>query len=72
MGKRGKRGKSGKNWVNLQIKYANIIEFLDAYVNNIRNDYERFKERNGPTNIYDDKQLKLLNVMKQQLKMLHH
>ena len=43
-----------------QIKYASIIEFLDAYVNNIQNDYERFKERNGPTNIYDDKQLKLL------------
>ena len=32
-----------------QIKYASIIEFLDAYVNNIQNDYERFKERNGPT-----------------------
>jgi hypothetical protein len=31
-----------------QIKYAGIIEFLDAYVNNIQNDCDRFKERNGP------------------------
>ncbi len=43
-----------------QLKYAGIIEFLDAYVNNIQNDLDRFKERNGPTNIYDDKQIKLL------------
>ena len=26
-----------------------------------RNDCDRFKERNGPSNIYDDKQLKLLH-----------
>ena len=40
--------------------YSDIIKFLDAYVNNSQKDYERFIERNGPTNIYDDKQLKLL------------
>ena len=28
--------------------------------NNIQNDCDRFKERNGPSNIYDDKKLKLL------------
>ena len=46
-----------------QIKYANIIEFLDAYVNNIQSDYDRFIEKNGPFNTfnsYDDKQLILL------------
>ena len=41
-------------------KYNNIIEFLDAYVNNNQKDLDKFKERNGPSNIYDDKQLKLL------------
>jgi hypothetical protein len=34
--------------------------FLDAYVNSIQNNLDRFKERNGPANIYDDKQLILL------------
>ena len=43
-----------------QIKYAGIIEFLDAYVNNIQNDCERFKTKNGPAEKYDDKQIKLL------------
>jgi hypothetical protein len=43
-----------------QVKYANIIEFLDAYVNNIQNDYERFKLKNGSIDTYDDKQLKIL------------
>ena len=43
-----------------ETKYKGIITFLDAYVNNIQNDCDRFKERNGPSNIYDDKQLKLL------------
>jgi hypothetical protein len=47
-----------------QIKYAGIIEFFYAYVNNIQNDLDRFKERNGPTNIYDDKRIKLLKMMK--------
>jgi len=41
-------------------KYSHIIKFLDAYVNNNQNDLDKFKERNGPSNIYDDKQLKLL------------
>jgi hypothetical protein len=41
-------------------KYNNIIELSDAYVNNNQNDLDKFKERNGPSNIYDDKQLKLL------------
>ena len=41
-------------------KYNHIIKFLDAYVNNNQNDLDKFKERNGPSNIYDDKQLKLL------------
>jgi hypothetical protein len=39
-----------------QVKYANIIEFLDAYVNNIQNDFERFKAKNGSVDTYDDKQ----------------
>ncbi len=43
-----------------EIKYNRLITFLDACVNNIQSDCERFKERNGPSNIYDDKQLKLL------------
>ena len=42
-------------------KYNHIIKFLDAYVNNNQNDLDKFKERNGPSNIYDDKQLKLLS-----------
>jgi hypothetical protein len=41
-------------------KYNHIIKFLDAYVYNNQNDLDKFKERNGPSNIYDDKQLKLL------------
>jgi hypothetical protein len=35
-------------------KYSHIIKFLDAHVNNNQ-------EINGPSNIYDDKQLKLLS-----------
>ncbi len=42
------------------MKYAGITEFLDAYVTNIQNDLDRIKEQNGPSNIYDDKQTKLL------------
>ncbi len=41
-------------------KYSQIIEFLGAYVNNNQNDLDKFKERNCPSNIYDDKKLKLL------------
>ena len=43
--------------------YSNIIEFLAAYVNNTQKDYEKFIEINGATNIYDDKQLKLLKSL---------
>ncbi|NBO67009.1 MAG: hypothetical protein EBU88_19555, partial [Acidobacteria bacterium] len=39
-------------------KYSNIIEFLNDYVNNTQNDLDTFKERNGPIENYDDKQLK--------------
>ena len=39
-------------------KYSHFIRFLDAYVNNNQNS-DKFKERNGPSNIYDDKQFKL-------------
>ncbi len=36
-------------------KYNHIIKFLDhAYVNNNQNDLDKFKEKNGPSNIYDD------------------
>ncbi len=35
-----------------EIKYNGIITFLDAYVNNIQNYCDRFKERNGPSNIF--------------------
>ena len=38
-----------------QNKYANIIEFLDAYVTNVQSDYDRFKDNNGPSDKYDDK-----------------
>ncbi len=34
-----------------QVKYANIIEFLDAYVTNIQNDHDKFKEKVGPSDI---------------------
>ncbi len=44
--------------MSLKAKSINCV--LDAYVNNIQKDYERFVEKNGPSNIYDDKQLKLL------------
>ncbi len=40
--------------------HNHIIKFLDAYVHNYQKNLDKFKERNGPTNIYDDKQLKLL------------
>jgi hypothetical protein len=36
-------------------KYNRIINVLDAYVNNTQNDLDKFKERNRPSNIYDDK-----------------
>jgi hypothetical protein len=38
-------------------KYSNIIEFLNDYVNNTENDYEKFKERNGPPEKNDDRQI---------------
>ncbi len=41
-------------------KYNYIIKYLDEYVNNNQNDLDKFKERIGPSNIYDDKPLKLL------------
>jgi hypothetical protein len=41
-------------------KYNHDFKILDVYVNNNQNDLDKFKERNGPSNIYDDKQLKLL------------
>ncbi len=33
-----------------------ITKFWDADDNNIQNDLDKFKERNGPSNIYDDEQ----------------
>jgi hypothetical protein len=42
-------------------KYSNIIEFLNDYVNNTQNAYDSFKERNGPSERYDDRQI---NIMK--------
>ncbi len=49
-------------------KYCHIINFQDSYVNNKQNDLDKFKERNGPSNIYDDKQLKLLVNYEKNLK----
>ncbi len=49
-------------------KYNHIIKFLDAYDNNNQNDLDKLKERNGPSNIYDDKQLKLLVNYKNNVK----
>ncbi len=46
-----------------QLMKINIIitlKVLDAYVNNNQYDLDIFKERNGPSNIYDDKQLNIL------------
>ncbi len=50
-------------------KWSNEIS---AYVNNTQKDLDKFKERNGPSNIYDDKQLKLLVNDENNVKMLHH
>jgi hypothetical protein len=44
-------------------KYNHINNFLDAYINNNRNDLDKFKERNGSSNIYDDKQDHLIFMM---------
>jgi len=41
-------------------KYDHIIKFLDAYVSNNQKDLDNFKTKNGPSDIYDDKQLKSL------------
>jgi hypothetical protein len=41
---------------NNTIKNANIIELLDAYVNHIQNDIDRYKERNGTPEKYNDTQ----------------
>jgi hypothetical protein len=38
-------------------KYAKIIEFIDAYVNNSQNDLDKFKLKDGPTDTYDDKKI---------------
>ena len=51
-----------------QNKYANIIEFLDAYVTNVQSDYDRFKDNNGPAEKYDDKQKKLSNYYESSVK----
>ncbi len=46
-----------------------VLLHLDAYVNDIQEDCDRFKERNGSSNIYDDKQLKLLQKHESALKL---
>ena len=51
-----------------QNKYANIIEFLDAYVTNVQSDYDRFKDNNGPSDKYDDKKKKLSNYHESSVK----
>ncbi len=43
------------NMINLNL----YLIKLTACVNNIQNDYDRFKERNGTSDTYDDRQLKL-------------
>jgi hypothetical protein len=37
------------------LKYSNIIEFLNDYFKNAQNDYDSFKERNGPSEDMIDK-----------------
>jgi hypothetical protein len=37
-------------------KYSHIIKILDACVKNNQDDLDKFKEKNRPSNIYDDKQ----------------
>ncbi len=54
------------------IKYSNIIELLDAYVKNIQEDLDKLKERNGPSDIYDDTQFKSLERYENTVKILHH
>jgi len=49
-------------------KYSNIIEFLDAYVNNNQKNLDKFKEKNGTPDKYNDKQLKLLNFQENAVK----
>ena len=49
-------------------KYDHSIKFLDAYVNNNQNDLNKFKEKNGLSDIYDDKQLKLLKYYEEAVK----
>jgi hypothetical protein len=41
-------------------KYSQIIKFLDAYINDNQNDLDKFKDKNGLSNIYDVKQIKVL------------
>ncbi len=48
--------------------YNHIIKFLDAYVNNNQNHLVKFKVRIGPSNIYDDKPLKLLTYYEYNVK----
>jgi hypothetical protein len=49
-----------------------MIELLDAYVNNIQEDLDKFKERNGPSDIYDETQFKSLERYENADKILHH
>ncbi len=44
----------------MKINIIIILNVLDAFVNNNQYDLDIFKERNGPSNIYDDKQLNIL------------
>ena len=55
-----------------KIKDSNIIESLDAYVNNIQEDLDKLNERNGPSDIYDDTQFKSLERCENAVKILHH
>ena len=41
-------------------QYSNIIKFLNDYVNNTQSHFDTFKERNGPSEKYDDRQNKLM------------
>ena len=45
---------------------------LDAYVNNIQEDLDKFKERNGPSDIYDETQFKSLERYEKAVEILHH
>jgi hypothetical protein len=43
----------------MKINIVKLLKILHVYVNNNQNDLDKFKERNRPSNIYDDKQSKL-------------